>query len=203
MSLLSLQGIPPGTYSVQQGKMPSYHSKQPGGGYTPSHPDWVRRLLNPMIHIQNKGASSSAQLILISAPRRRLRACMPATWCRPSRSIGSLFPAPPCTPKRPLTWGFPKGVHTCQGVSPRQYLQPVDLSSFKFPPGEETPPSPLMVGGSTYRLIQISLQQGTVEAVCKTILILFFASINTAYPSPTLLQRIPHQANIDIYLPVV
>ena len=63
-----------------------------------------------------------------------------------------------------------------------------------------TPPPPLTFIGPTDRLSHISEQQGAVEAVSHTILLLLFASLDAAFPSPSLRQHIPHQACVGTSL---
>ena len=61
-------------------------------------------------------------------------------------------------------------------------------------------PFPLMVGGQTDCLPQISRQQGAVESACQTIMLLLVDTRNAAFPGPSFYQRTPHQVCVDISL---
>ena len=90
-------------------------------------------------------------------------------------------------------WDFPGGVHTCKGVYPRVRLQRVTRSLRRHPLGEDTPP-PLLAGGPTDRMPQLSRQQGAIESAHQAILLLFYTSLDASHSIPDLRQCIPHQA---------
>ena len=60
-----------------------------------------------------------------------------------------------------------------------------------------------MIGGPSDHLLQISRQQGAIEAVVQVILLLFYASLNVALSISALCQCIPHQACVYDPLPEV
>ena len=66
-------------------------------------------------------------------------------------------------------------------------------------PCKKTPP--LLIGGPSDHLLQISRQQGAIEAVVQVILLLFYASLNVALSISALCQCIPHQACVYAPLP--